>query len=59
MIASGGNRAALTKQLRKTFLRYQSIFQKFGITHGMGKQLLDNEEQLVVEISKTIFIELN
>ena len=34
MIASGGNRAALTKQLRKTFLRYQSIFQKFGITHG-------------------------
>ena len=34
MIASVGNRAALTKQLRKTFLRYQSIFQKFGITNG-------------------------
>ena len=33
MIASGGNRAALTKQLRKTFLHYQNIFQKFGITH--------------------------
>lgn len=33
MIAKGGHRTALTKQLRKTFHRYLSIFQKFNKTH--------------------------
>ena len=33
MIAWSGNRAALTKQLKKAFLRCQNVFQKFGITH--------------------------
>ena len=42
MIASGGNRAALTKQLKKTFLRYQNVFQKFSITH----------EEIIIRIMK-------
>ena len=33
MIASGGNRVALTKQLKKNFLRYQNVFQRFGVSH--------------------------
>ena len=32
MIAQGGNRAALPKQLKKTFHRYPNVFQKSGIT---------------------------
>ena len=32
IIALGGNRAALTKQLKKTFLCSQNVFQKIGVT---------------------------
>ena len=42
MIVEGGNRAALTKQIKNTFLRYQNVFQKFGITH----------EEIIIRIMK-------
>ena len=32
MIAQGGNRSALPKQLKKTFHRYPNVFQKSSIT---------------------------
>ena len=32
MIAQGGNRAALPKQLKKTFHRYPNVFQKSSVT---------------------------
>ena len=31
MIAQGGNRATLSKQLKKAFHRYANVFQKSGI----------------------------
>ena len=58
MIASGGDRAALTKQLKRNFLRYQNIFQNFGITHE-EINIRINKDQIVVEVSKAIFRELN
>ena len=33
MIVQDGNRATLTKQLKKVFHRYPNVFQKFGKTH--------------------------
>ena len=33
MIAQDGNRATLTKQLKKVFHHYPTVFQKFGKTH--------------------------
>ena len=32
MIAQGGNRATLTKQLKNVFHRYPTVFQNFGKT---------------------------
>ena len=33
MIVQDGNRATLTKQLKRAFHRYPNVFQKFGKTH--------------------------
>ena len=33
MMANSGNRATLTKQLKRFILHYPSSFQKFGKTH--------------------------
>ena len=33
MIVQAGNRATLTKQLKKAFHRHPNVFQKFGKTH--------------------------
>ena len=49
IIAQDGDRAAVTKQLKKAFHRYPNVFQKFG----------KFEENLVVKKSKSISIELS
>ena len=45
MIAQGGNRAALPKQLKKTFHCYPNVFQKSGI----------NDEKENISIMKNIY----
>ena len=42
MIAQGGKRAALTKQVQNTFHRSPNVFQKFGVTH----------EEVIISIRK-------
>ena len=44
MIAQGGNRAALPKQLKKNFHRYPNVFQKSGKT----------DEKININIMKNI-----
>ena len=44
MIAQGGNRAALPKQLKKNFHRYPNFFQKSGKT----------DEKININIMKNI-----
>ena len=44
MIAQGGNRAALPKQLKENFHRYPNGFQKSGIT----------DEKINISIMKNI-----
>ena len=56
MRARTGNRATLTKQLKKVFYHYATVFHKF--VKLMRKQCQHNEEHITVEISKTVFIEL-
>ena len=51
MIPESGNRAALTKQLKRTFLYYQNVFQNVGITHE-EINIRINDEQLVVKYLK-------
>ena len=58
MMTQGGNRARLTKQLKKLFHRYLAVFQKIDKIHE-EINISNNEEHLVVEVSKTIFIKLN
>ena len=45
MVAQDGNRAALPKQLKKTFHRYPNVFQKSGI----------NDEKENISIMKKIY----
>ena len=45
MIAQGGNRAALPKQLKKTFHCYPNVFQKSGM----------NDEKENISIMKNIY----
>ena len=51
MIPESGNRAAITKQLKRTFLYYQNVFQNVGITHE-EINIRINDEQLVVKYLK-------
>ena len=43
MITQGGNRAVLTKQLKKASHRYSTVFQKFRKTHEeMNTRIMKN-----------------